>query len=288
MSSMNLWVTEQEADHIRTGWAVTEVLFSGRSEFQTVDVVETKAYGTMLLLDGLVMITDADEFIYHEMISHIPLCLHPNPKRVLVIGGGDGGTVREILKHKSVEEVILCEIDDMVIEQSKRFFPQVADCLKPGFDPRVKVRVGDGVAFVKELKNEMDVILVDSTDPIGPGEGLFSRDFYRNVAGALKQGGLMAAQSESPWFTKEALGRIHRNISGGFKHRRSFVAPIPTYPRGSWSWTIAAQDPIDPTMFNAERFSQVEKTLQYLTRDLMTGAFALPRFYLEKISGNFT
>lgn len=287
MSSMNLWVTEQEADHIRTGWAVTEVLFSGRSEFQTVDVVETKAYGTMLLLDGLVMITDADEFIYHEMISHIPLCLHPNPKRVLVIGGGDGGTVREILKHKSVEEVILCEIDDMVIEQSKRFFPQVADCLKPGFDPRVKVRVGDGVAFVKELKNEMDVILVDSTDPIGPGEGLFSREFYRNVAGALKHGGLMAAQSESPWFTKEALGRIHRNISGGFKHRKSFVAPIPTYPRGSWSWTIAAQDPIDPTKFNTERFSRVENTLQYLTRDLMTGAFALPRFYLEKISGNF-
>jgi spermidine synthase len=284
---MNLWVTEQEADHIRTGWAVTEVLFSGRSEFQTVDVVETKAYGTMLLLDGLVMITDADEFIYHEMISHIPLCLHPNPKRVLVIGGGDGGTVREILKHKSVEEVILCEIDDMVIEQSKRFFPQVADCLKPGFDPRVKVRVGDGVAFVKELKKEMDVILVDSTDPIGPGEGLFSRDFYRNVAGALKQGGLMAAQSESPWFAKEALGRIHRNISGGFKHRKSFVAPIPTYPRGSWSWTIAAQDPIDPTKFNAERFSQIENTLQYLTRDLLTAAFALPRFYLEKISGQF-
>ncbi len=285
---MNLWVTEQEADHIRTGWAVTEVLFSGRSEFQTVDVVETKAYGTMLLLDGLVMITDADEFIYHEMISHIPLCLHPNPKRVLVIGGGDGGTVREILKHKSVEEVILCEIDDMVIEQSKRFFPQVANCLNPGVDPRVKVRVGDGVAFIKELKNEMDVILVDSTDPIGPGEGLFSREFYRNVAGALKQGGLMAAQSESPWFTKEALSRIHRNISGGFKHRRSFVAPIPTYPRGSWSWTVAAQDPIDPAKFNGERFSKVEHTLQYLSRELMTGAFALPRFYLDKISDNFS
>ncbi len=288
MSSMNLWVTEQEADHVRTGWAVTEVLFSGRSEFQTVDVVETKAYGTMLLLDGLVMITDADEFIYHEMISHIPLCLHPNPKRVLVIGGGDGGTVREILKHKSVEEVILCEIDDMVIEQSKRFFPQVANCLKPGVDPRVKVRVGDGVAFIKELKNEMDVILVDSTDPIGPGEGLFSREFYRNVAGALKQGGLMAAQSESPWFTKDALSRIHRNISGGFKHRKSYVAPIPTYPRGSWSWTVAAQEPIDPAKFNGERFSKVENSLQYLSRDLMTGAFALPRFYLDKISDDFS
>jgi spermidine synthase len=287
MSSMNLWVTEQESDHIRTGWAVTEVLFSGRSEFQTVDVVETKAYGTMLLLDGLVMITDADEFIYHEMISHIPLCLHPNPKRVLVIGGGDGGTVREILKHNSVEEVILCEIDGMVIEQSKNFFPQVADCLKPGADPRVKVQVGDGVAFVKGLKDAMDVILVDSTDPIGPGEGLFSREFYRNVAVALKKDGLMAAQSESPWFTKDALSRIHRNISGGFKYRKSYVAPIPTYPRGSWSWTVAAQNQIDPGSFDLERFSKVESSLQYLTRDLMTGAFALPRFYLEKINDNY-
>ena len=286
--SMNLWVTEQEGEGIRTGWAVTEVLFSGKSEFQTVDVVETKTYGTMLLLDGLVMITDADEFIYHEMISHIPLCLHPNPRRVVVIGGGDGGTVREILKHKEVEEVILCEIDDMVIEQSKKFFPQVADCLKPGFDPRVKVRVGDGVAFMKELKKEVDVILVDSTDPIGPGEGLFSREFYRDVAGALRDGGIMAAQSESPWFTKEALGRIHRNISGGFKHRRSYVAPIPTYPRGSWSWTVAAQAPIDPAKFDQARFSLVEKGLQYLSKDLMTGAFALPRFYSDKIQGDFT
>lgn len=284
---MDLWVTEQEGEHIRTGWAVTEVLFSGKSEFQRVDVVETKAYGTMLLLDGLVMITDSDEFIYHEMISHIPLCLHKNPRRVVVIGGGDGGTVREILKHPEVEEVILCEIDEMVINASKKFFPQVANCLNPGVDKRVKVRVGDGVAFMKELKNEVDVILVDSTDPIGPGEGLFSREFYRDVAGALREGGLMAAQSESPWFTKDALGRIHRNISGGFKHRRSYVAPIPTYPRGSWSWTVASQKPIDPHSFDSARFGRVEKGLEYLSRDLMTGAFALPKFYSKKIEGDF-
>jgi spermidine synthase len=288
MSTMNLWVTEQEGESIRTGWAVTDVLFRGRSEYQTVEVVETKAYGTMLLLDGLVMITDADEFIYHEMIAHIPLCLHENPRRVVVIGGGDGGTVREILKHKEVEEVILCEIDEMVIEQSKRFFPLVADCLQPGSDKRVKVRVGDGIAFMKELKNEIDVILVDSTDPIGPGEGLFSREFYRDVAGALRPGGIMAAQSESPWFGKEILARIHRNISGGFKYRRSFVAPIPTYPRGSWSWTIAAQSPIEPARFNEARFSRVADSLQYLSRDLMTGAFALPKFFSDKIFDDFS
>lgn len=283
---MNLWVTEQESDSIRTGWAVTEVLFSGRSEFQTVDVVETKAYGTMLLLDGLVMITDADEFIYHEMISHIPVCHHPSPKRVVVIGGGDGGTVRELLKHPDIEEIILCEIDELVINASHKYFPHVAGCLFEN-NPRVKVRVGDGVAFMKELKGEVDIILVDSTDPIGPGEGLFSREFYRDVAAALKPGGIMAAQSESPWFTPEALGRIHRNIAGGFAHRKSYVAPIPTYPRGSWSWTMAAQSEIIPSTFDEKRFSKIEESLKYLSRDLMTGAFALPKFYAEKITGNF-
>jgi spermidine synthase len=283
MSSLNLWVTEQEEHLIRTGWSVTEVLFSGKSEFQTVDVVETNAYGTMLLLDGLVMITDEDEFIYHEMISHIPVCLHPKPKRVVVIGGGDGGTVRELLKHNEVEEVILCEIDEMVINASKKFFPQVANCLNAGVDPRVKVKVGDGIAFMKELKQEVDLILVDSTDPIGPGEGLFSRDFYRDVSAALRPGGLMAAQSESPWFSKEALSRIHRNISGGFSHIRSYVAPIPTYPRGSWSWTIASQNKIDPTAFDRSRFQKVEGSLRYLSEDLMTGAFALPKFFSKKI-----
>jgi spermidine synthase len=285
---MDLWVTEQEGEHIRTGWAVTEVKFSGKSEFQRVDVVETKAYGTMLLLDGLVMLTDADEFIYHEMISHIPLCLHKNPRRVVVIGGGDGGTVREILKHPDVEEVILCEIDGLVIDASKKFFPEVAECLNPGYDKRVNVRVGDGVAFIKELHNEVDVILVDSTDPIGPGEGLFSREFYRDVAKALRPGGIMAAQSESPWFTKEALGRIHRNISAGFKYRKSFVAPIPTYPRGSWSWTVASQSAIEPHAYDKARFERVEPGLKYLSRDLMTGAFALPKFYAEKIEGHFS
>jgi spermidine synthase len=279
---MNLWCTEQEGENIRTGWAVSKVLFSGKSEFQTVDVVETKAYGTMLLLDGLVMITDVDEFVYHEMISHIPACLHPSPKKVVVIGGGDGGTVRELLKHPEIEEIVLCEIDEMVINASRDFFPQVAGCL---FDdnPRVKVKVGDGIAYMKELKNQADLILIDSTDPIGPGEGLFSRDFYRDVAAALKPGGLMAAQSESPWFEKEALIRIHNNISAGFKHRKSYVATIPTYPRGSWSWTMASQAPIEPAKFDQKRFDKISGGLKYLSKDLMTGAFALPKFFAEKI-----
>jgi len=277
---MDLWCTEQEGELIRTGWATEKVYFSGRSEFQRVDVIETKAYGTMLLLDGLVMITDADEFIYHEMISHIPVCLHPNPKRVVVIGGGDGGTVRELLKYPEIEHITLCEIDGLVIEKSKEFFPQVAGCLD---DKRVTVKVADGIAFIKTLKNEVDLVLVDSTDPIGPGEGLFSREFYANVAKSLRPGGMMAAQSESPWFQPEVLQRIHRNIRGGFAHVKPYVAPIPTYPRGSWSWTIGSQEPIDPKKFSLERFKKVEAGLQYLTEDLMVGAFAVPKFFSKKL-----
>jgi spermidine synthase len=281
---LNLWATEQEGDGIRTGWAVTEVLFSGKSAFQTVDVVETKTYGTMLLLDGLVMITDVDEFVYHEMIAHIPACLHKNPRRVVVIGGGDGGTVRELLKHPSIEEIILCEIDEMVVEASRKFFPKVAGCLFEK-NPRVKVRIGDGIAYVKELRNEIDLMLIDSTDPIGPGEGLFSSEFYRDVSKALKPDGMMAAQSESPWFDKSALRRIHNNIEAGFKHKKTYVGAIPTYPRGAWSWTMASHQEIIPAHFNQERFAAVESSLQYLSKDLMTGAFALPKFFSEKIRG---
>jgi spermidine synthase len=279
---MNLWFTEQEGDLVRTGWSTTAVLFQGKSEFQTVDVIETKAYGTMLLLDGLVMITDADEFIYHEMISHIPTCLHKKPESVLVIGGGDGGTVRELLKHQEVKHVTLCEIDQLVIDASIKFFPDVASCLNG--DPRLTVFVGDGVDYVSKISatKKFDLILIDSTDPIGPGEGLFSREFYRNVAKALNPDGIMAAQSESPWFNKEVIQRIHNNIRAGFEFVKPYVAPIPTYPRGSWSWTIAAQAPIEPENWDKTRFAKVEPSLQYLTPDLMTGVFAVPKFFLDK------
>ena len=277
---MELWYSEQEAELIRTSFNVEKVLFSGKSEFQTLDVVETKPYGTMLLLDGLVMITDVDEFVYHEMISHIPVCLHANPKKVVVIGGGDGGTVRELLKYPSIEEIILCEIDGLVIEKSKEFFPEVACGLD---DKRVKVHVADGVAFMQTLKNSVDIVLVDSTDPIGPGEGLFSRAFYKSVADSLRTNGLMAAQSECPWFKREVFSRIMSNIRGGFAHHKTYVASIPTYPRGFWSWTIGSQKPIDPQSFDRNKFKIVSAGLNYLTEELMTAAFAIPKFLKDKV-----
>lgn len=276
---MNLWYTEQEADLIKLAFRTEKVLFSGKSEFQKIDVVETVPYGRLLTLDGCTMVSEHDEFVYHEMISHIPALIHKNPKRVLVIGGGDGGTVTELTKHPGIEEIILCEIDGMVVDLCKQYFPQVAAGLN---DKRVKVNIGDGIAFIKTLKNELDIVVVDSTDPIGPGEGLFSREFYRAVAASLREGGMMVAQSESPWFSKEILGRIQNNILGGFSHKKSYVGAIPTYPRGLWSWTMAANAPFDPKEFDRARFRKLSG-LRYLTEGGVAAAFEIPPFFREKI-----
>jgi spermidine synthase len=279
---MELWFTEQEQDRLRLSLKVENVLFRGVSEFQAVEVLETAAYGRMLVLDGCVMCTDRDEFVYHEMIAHIPALLHAAPKKVVVIGGGDGGTVRELLKHKAVEKIVLCEIDAMVVDSARKYFPALASGLA---DPRVEVRIGDGVAYMRELENEVDIVVVDSTDPIGPGEGLFSGEFYRSVARSLRKGGIMVAQSESPWYERDALIRIHKNISAGFAHRYSYVGSIPTYPRGLWSWTMASATPLDPESLRkpSARFERISRGLKYLTPGLAAGAFDLPPFYREKI-----
>ena len=277
---MQLWVTEKENQQIRVSYSTTKVLFREQSEFQLVEVVETDAYGRMLLIDGLVMLTDVDEFVYHEMISHVPALLHPNPKNVIVIGGGDGGTVRELLKHPEIEKITLCEIDEVVINASKEFFPQVA-C---GFyDKKVETIVGDGVAYVKELpENSVDIFIVDSTDPISVGEGLFSREFYQGVSRCLRSDGVMACQSESPWFKKELHNRIQTNVRSGFKYVKPYMGIIPTYPRGSWSWTLGSNEQIQPAKFDQLRLSKLEG-LRYLNAELLPAVFALPTFFSEKL-----
>ncbi len=279
---MDLWFEEPNNNAVRFSCRVEDVLFRGKSEFQTVDVVETRAYGRMMLIDGLVMISDRDEFVYHEMIAHVPMLYHKAPKTIVVIGGGDGGTVRELLRYDSVEQIILCEIDAMVVDAAKKFFPKVAE----GFDhPKVKVVIGDGIKYVTELpEGSVDVFLVDSTDPIGPGEGLFSKSFYRDVARVLRPGGIMACQSESPWYDQAVLGRISANVKAGFNHIRPIVGIIPTYPTGAWSWTIASADPINPEEIHWKNFDRFANELQYINRDLVKSIFyAVPSFYRQKL-----
>lgn len=277
---MNQWFTEEEDNSIRYSYAVTQRLFKEKSEFQEVEVIDTIANGRMLIIDGFVMLSERDEFVYHEMISHIPVSLHSAPRKIGVIGGGDGGTLRELLKHDIVEHVVLCEIDAMVVDVSKKYFPQVAAQLD---SPKVDVKIGDGIAYMHTLDKEFDVIIIDSTDPIGPGEGLFTGEFYKSVARALKPGGIMVAQSESPWANSSMISKIHENLSEGFKFIKPYIGSIPTYPRGLWSWSLASQSEIIPSKLRGSRIEQVSPNLQYLSSDLAVAAFSLPKFYQDKL-----
>lgn len=278
---MEIWYYEEEDSSLRYSYKIKDVLYRGQSEFQKVDVVDTVAYGPLLLLDGLVMLTSHDEFVYHELIAHVPALLHKNPKKVVVIGGGDGGTVRELLKHPSIEEIVLCEIDSMVVDISKKYFPEVASGLD---NDRVKVNIADGVAYIKELEpSSVDMIIIDSTDPIGPGEGLFTGDFYRSVSKALKQDGYMVCQSESPWHSGRVLKNIRNNIAEGFSNVKSYIGGIPTYPRGLWSFTIASHSSIQCENYDRSRYSDIKPSLKYLSEELLTSSFALPLYYKRKL-----
>lgn len=280
---MSLWYEEFDQDGLKYGYQIEKILFEEQSKFQKISVIETKTYGRALLIDDLVMITENDEFVYHELISHIPALLHKKPSRVVVIGGGDGGTVREMLRHPEIENITLCEIDSLVVETSHHYFPEVSAGLT---DPRVEVMIGDGIEYVSNLpKESVDLMIIDSTDPIGPGEGLFTKEFYRNAAASLKADGLLCAQTESPWHSRESISRIHNNLAGGFSFVRPFIGVVPTYPRGLWSWSLASKHPVDPQAFSTERLESFEDQLKYLNREVLPAAFALPNFFKEKLKG---
>ncbi len=275
---MELWFTEKQTDNHGITTRISQTLHSEQTEYQQIDIIETEQFGTMLLLDGMVMTTDVDEFVYSEMITHVALNTHPNPRRVLVIGGGDGGTIREIIKHQSVKKAILAEIDGRVIETSIEYFPEIATNLTG--NPRVELAVGDGIQYIRDHKNEFDVIIVDSTEPVGPGEGLFAKDFYQEVHDALKADGIMVAQTESPWFNQELITRVFRDINSLFPVTRLYTASVPTYPSGLWSFTIGSKL-YDPLSVNEEQI--VELATKYYTSQLHHAAFVLPQFVADLI-----
>lgn len=280
---MDLWYTEKHSENVGITMKTTGTLFSGKSEFQQLDIVDTLEYGRMMLLDGLVMVTERDEFIYHDMIVHPALFTHPCPKKVLVIGGGDGGSIREIMKHPQVEEATLCEIDGLVIEKSIELLPSMA-CEIDGKNPRVKLHVDDGLAYIREHQNEFDVILVDSTDPIGPAVGLFEEDFYRLVFGALKDDGIMVAQSESPFYHAEIQQNMYQNLRAVYPIVEMYQAFIPTYPSGFWSFAFASKKHHPVKDFDRKRAANRGFYTKYYNEDLHLGAFMLPTFARENIA----
>jgi spermidine synthase len=272
---MDLWIRERFLDRFEQGYRVTDVLHFSKSEFQEISVVDTVALGRMLLLDGMIMTTERDEFIYHEMISHIPLLAHPTPRKVLVIGGGDGGTIREVLKHPSVEKAVLCEIDGDVIEVCRQYLPSIAGKLD---DPRVEIVVRDGAAYIAEHPNTFDVILIDSTDPIGPGEKLFTEEFYRHVLAALTENGIMACQSEAPIAVPEECQRINKLLRSVFPVVQPYTACIPTYPSGQWTWTFCSKGikPLDTV--NETVADTLAQSCKYYNRQVHQAVFALPNY----------
>ncbi|HBQ96186.1 MAG: polyamine aminopropyltransferase [Firmicutes bacterium] len=269
---MNTWFSELQTRNVSLGIRIEDVLWHEKTQYQELAVLQTEAYGRMLVLDGAIQTTTQDEFVYHEMITHVPLLLHPNPRRVAVIGGGDGGAIREILKQPGIEEAHLIEIDEKVMEASKRFFPEIAQGLE---DDRAHVHFTDGIAWVKQAR-DFDVIIVDSTDPVGPAEGLFAPEFYQNIYDALSRDGIMVAQSESPFLEPDIIQRVVAGVSRSFPVTRLYLASVPTYPSGLWSFTLGSKQPLRPAR-------RVPLETRYWTPNIQDSCFHLPRFVEDLI-----
>ncbi len=273
---MQLWCTENQTETLGLTARVKETLFAGKSEFQDVAVVDSYQFGRMLVLDGVFQTSIFEEYVYHEMIAHVPLFIHPNPKKVLVIGGGDGGTVREVVRHDTVEKVEMVEIDGMVVEACKKYLPEISVALNEP-NPKLDLKIGDGIQHMADATNEYDVIIVDCSDPIGPGEGLFTPEFYKNVYKALKEDGLFVQQTESPFYHRELIKRIQKDVRAIFPITDLYLAHIPIYPGGCHCFTLGSKK-YGPKDADTSRQTM---EMRYHNAEVQQGCFALPNFVRE-------
>ncbi len=269
---MSKWITESGA-----GFGVTieteELLYSAQSPFQKIEIYRTSNLGRMLVLDGVIQLTEFDEFAYQEMLAHVPAFAHPEPRSALIIGGGDGGVARELAKHPSIETIDLCEIDEMVVAAARKYLPFIA-C---GFDdPRVRVHIGDGAEFVAARKSAYDLVIVDSSDPIGPNESLFNDDFYRHVKRALKPGGIAAAQAESYYLYPQVATRLTGIFQRVFGNTAYSGMLVPSYPGGAIGACVAAADGRD--VRRPARRPAPGTALKYYTPAVHEASFVLPVF----------
>lgn len=280
---MGLWFTENHTKNVRFSMRISKQLYSAKSDFQLIEIFDTKEFGRALILDGFLMLTQKDEFIYHEMIVHTAMATNKDIKRVLVIGAGDGGTIRELTRYHSIESIDMVEIDGMVVESCKKFLPQTASKMT---DFRVNVLIEDGLKFVRTKTDEYDLVIVDSTDPFGPGEGLFTKEFYGNCHKALKPNGILINQHESPYYKNDAraMQRAHNKIEAIFPVCKVFQAHIPTYPSGHWLFGFASKG-IDPIAdLQADYWNGLGLKTNYYNTELHKGCFALPNYVLELLA----
>ncbi|MCL2170148.1 MAG: polyamine aminopropyltransferase, partial [Defluviitaleaceae bacterium] len=237
---MREWFYEDQTPSTRIAVEIRGIIHEEQSKYQNVKIIDTIQFGRMLALDDVIQVTELDEFAYHEMLAHVPLHAHPNPQSVLVVGGGDGGMVREASKHDTVNRVVLAEIDEAVINACINHVPSFSVALKN--NPKLEIRVGCAVEYMKSLNEEFDVIIVDSSDPVGFAEGLFSREFYTNVSKALRPGGMVTIQGESPWYKyRPMIKRICKDFSEIFPIAKAYWANVPSYPSGVMLFPVGSK-----------------------------------------------
>lgn len=253
---------------------IREKLFEKQSNFQKIEVFETVKLGRLLLLDGIIQLTSYDEFAYQEMMAHLPYYAHGNPERVLVIGGGDGGVLRELARHPGIKTLDICEIDEEVINTARKFLPELA-C---GYDdPRVKINIADGSKFIQEKPEYYDLVIVDSTDPGGPGAPLFTADFYAHLKRALRPGGVVATQAESPWLLPDVVKQLLSAAGANFKFTGYGAISVPTYPTGMIG-VCTASDTKNITTPARDVEPEIAAQLRYYNSEIHRAAFAMPNF----------
>lgn len=271
------WFLEKfESAGTAFGLRLGEKLHAERSDFQSIEIYQTDTFGKLMVIDGAVMLTDRDNFLYHEMLTHPALCLHPNPQRVLIIGGGDCGTLREVLRHDNLTEVTQVEIDERVTRLAEQYFPMLCE---RNDDPRATLKFDDGIAHVKNAPSEsLDLIIIDSTDPVGPAEGLFNRAFYADCVRALGPEGMLVQQTESPLLHMDLIGSVHASLKAeGFTHTRLLHFPQPVYPSGWWSATLATKA-VSWAPIQEERVATIAAQTEYFNAQTLSGALATPNF----------
>jgi spermidine synthase len=278
-SQVDDWFAEPPYAGVQQRYRVLQRLHAQTTPWQTVEVLDLEGPGRALILAGTLQTSLNEEFTYHEPLVHIPLFAHPNPHRVLIIGGGDGGALRHVLMHPSVDRALEVEIDQAVVEASLKFLPEISDGAYS--DPRAELKIQDGVQFLAETEERFDVILVDSTDPVGPAAGLISDEFLQNAKRGLAPGGLLAMQSGSPISQPREWLATLRAFQGSFRIVKPYVGYVPIYPAMLWSWVIGSEE-VDPTSFDdvsvRQRLDGVTGRLRVYTPAAHRAAFALPRF----------
>jgi len=277
----NVWFTELHLGNSGITVKVKRLVETTQSKFQRIDILDTEDFGKMLVLYGSIMVAEKDLHSYNEMITHVPLFTHPKPDKVLIIGGGDGGALTNIMKHPEVKKAVMCEIDRKVTELSIKHFPKITG----GFaDKRAKVVFRDGQEYITKTKEKFDIIILDLSDPVGPAAELFQKKFHKKIFNRLNKDGIMVAQSESPYYNDATVRHMYRNLREIFPIVKMYTAYVPIYPSCFWSFAFCSKKYHPIIDFDIDRYKKLKLKNNYYNLDMHIGSFALPE-YVKKIIG---